>query len=146
MKLFEKFEKNDEAVSPVIGVILMVAITVILAAVIAAFVFGMTDSMQTQKTVGVQADLSIINDNTDDISLTILGGPDVSSLQSIKWTINQKNATTITGSNIHTGYAANVTNTSDDTDGWYNENHQYTVIATGYFKDGSDQILLKKTF
>jgi flagellin-like protein len=36
-----KFGKNDEAVSPVIGVILMVAITVILAAVIAAFVFGM---------------------------------------------------------------------------------------------------------
>lgn len=36
-----QFRKNDEAVSPVIGVILMVAITVILAAVIAAFVFGM---------------------------------------------------------------------------------------------------------
>lgn len=36
-----KFGRNDEAVSPVIGVILMVAITVILAAVIAAFVFGM---------------------------------------------------------------------------------------------------------
>lgn len=36
-----KFRKNEEAVSPVIGVILMVAITVILAAVIAAFVFGM---------------------------------------------------------------------------------------------------------
>ena len=36
-----QFRKNEEAVSPVIGVILMVAITVILAAVIAAFVFGM---------------------------------------------------------------------------------------------------------
>lgn len=36
-----KFGKNDEAVSPVIGVILMVAITVILAAVIATFVLGM---------------------------------------------------------------------------------------------------------
>ena len=36
-----RFRKNEEAVSPVIGVILMVAITVILAAVIAAFVFGM---------------------------------------------------------------------------------------------------------
>ncbi len=36
-----KFRQNEEAVSPVIGVILMVAITVILAAVIAAFVFGM---------------------------------------------------------------------------------------------------------
>ena len=35
--------KNDKrAVSPVIGVILMVAITVILAAVIAAFVFGIS--------------------------------------------------------------------------------------------------------
>jgi flagellin-like protein len=32
--------KRDDAVSPVIGVILMVAITVILAAVIATFVFG----------------------------------------------------------------------------------------------------------
>ena len=32
--------ENNSAVSPVIGVILMVAITVILAAVIAAFVFG----------------------------------------------------------------------------------------------------------
>ncbi|NPE28427.1 type IV pilin N-terminal domain-containing protein [Methanococcoides sp. SA1] len=36
-----KMNRNEDAVSPVIGVILMVAITVILAAVIAAFVFGM---------------------------------------------------------------------------------------------------------
>lgn len=34
-------QSNEKALSPVIGVILMVAITVILAAVIAAFVFGM---------------------------------------------------------------------------------------------------------
>ncbi|MGC9436106.1 MAG: archaellin/type IV pilin N-terminal domain-containing protein, partial [Methanomicrobiales archaeon] len=36
-----KFARDEEAVSPVIGVILMVAITVILAAVIAVFVFGL---------------------------------------------------------------------------------------------------------
>ncbi len=41
--------KNDEAVSPVIGVILMVAITVILAAVIAAFVFGMSGNISKTK-------------------------------------------------------------------------------------------------
>ena len=35
--------KDDDAVSPVIGVILMVAITVILAAVIASFVLGLGD-------------------------------------------------------------------------------------------------------
>ena len=34
---------DDDAVSPVIGVILMVAITVILAAVIASFVLGLGD-------------------------------------------------------------------------------------------------------
>lgn len=37
---------DDRAVSPVIGVILMVAITVILAAVIGVFVLGMGDQLQ----------------------------------------------------------------------------------------------------
>ena len=37
--------QDDDAVSPVIGVILMVAITVILAAVIATFVLGLGDSL-----------------------------------------------------------------------------------------------------
>jgi flagellin-like protein len=37
---------DDDAVSPVIGVILMVAITVILAAVIATFVLGLGDSLK----------------------------------------------------------------------------------------------------
>jgi flagellin-like protein len=35
------YRKNEEAVSPVIGVILMVVITVIIAALMAAFAFGM---------------------------------------------------------------------------------------------------------
>ena len=35
-----KYIKNDEAVSPVLGVILMVAITVIVATIIAVFMFG----------------------------------------------------------------------------------------------------------
>ena len=50
-----KFNKNDEAVSPVIGVILMVAITVILAAVIAAFVFGMAGNISKTKVVAATA-------------------------------------------------------------------------------------------
>ncbi len=44
MKLFRKDKKG---VSPVIGVILMVAITVILAAVIASFVFGMGSKVKS---------------------------------------------------------------------------------------------------
>ena len=52
-----KMNRNEDAVSPVIGVILMVAITVILAAVIAAFVFGMGPSeMAPQSSVRASAD------------------------------------------------------------------------------------------
>jgi flagellin-like protein len=54
---------DDRGVSPVIGVILMVAITVILAAVIGTFVLGLGDSLQQapQSTVNVE-------DATDDWS------------------------------------------------------------------------------
>jgi len=44
MDLKKLFNDDERAVSPVIGVILMVAITVILAAVIASFVLGLGDS------------------------------------------------------------------------------------------------------
>ena len=42
----ETLRKNMDAVSPVIGVILMVAIAVLLASVIAAFMFGLSDDSQ----------------------------------------------------------------------------------------------------
>ncbi len=67
---YSKLEKNEEAVSPVIGVILMVAITVILAAVIAAFVFGMGTP-----TKAPQASLKFsIDSATDTMSMTHGGG------------------------------------------------------------------------
>jgi len=44
---FSKLFDDDRAVSPVIGVILMVAITVILAAVIGTFVLGLGDQVQS---------------------------------------------------------------------------------------------------
>ena len=45
-----KHTQNENAVSPVIGVILMVAITVILSAVIAAFVLGMAGNIEKAPT------------------------------------------------------------------------------------------------
>ena len=64
--------KNDEAVSPVIGVILMVAITVILAAVIAAFVFGMSGNINKTKVVAATAQ----QPDATHISITYQGGQD----------------------------------------------------------------------
>ncbi|HQD26093.1 MAG TPA: type IV pilin N-terminal domain-containing protein, partial [Methanoculleus thermophilus] len=54
------FRENEDAVSPVIGVILMVAITVILAAVIAGFVLEMGENLPENKDVYVTTKLSTI--------------------------------------------------------------------------------------
>ncbi|MDD5474597.1 MAG: type IV pilin N-terminal domain-containing protein [Candidatus Methanoperedens sp.] len=74
MKNRMKITNNDEAVSPVIGVILMVAITVILAAVIAAFVFGMGTPTKTP-TVNMQLVRAQVG--TGQITLTHSGGETV---------------------------------------------------------------------
>jgi flagellin-like protein len=76
---------DDEAVSPVIGVILMVAITVILAAVIGTFVLGLGDQLQdTSPTMSLSFDEAAGND--EQIKVTHDGGdslnPDRISLTS----------------------------------------------------------------
>jgi len=58
MKLTNLLSDSDDsrAVSPVIGVILMVAITVILAAVIGTFVLGLGESVDQGATAGISYD------------------------------------------------------------------------------------------
>ena len=70
MNLKSAFRNDDRAVSPVIGVILMVAITVILAAVIGTFVLGLGDSLgdnQPSASIGVST-------SADNITLEHQGG------------------------------------------------------------------------
>jgi FlaG/FlaF family flagellin (archaellin) len=47
------FKKHDDAVSPVVGIILMVAITVIVAANVAIFVFGINPTSTPQASVKI---------------------------------------------------------------------------------------------
>ena len=46
MEIFSKFSGDDRAVSPVIGVVLMIAVVVILAAVVGAFATGVFGNQQ----------------------------------------------------------------------------------------------------
>ena len=64
--------KDDDAVSPVIGVILMVAITVILAAVIASFVLGLGDQNNPAPTASFDFDYTDdgSGSNTGDLTIT----------------------------------------------------------------------------
>ncbi len=65
---------DERAVSPVIGVILMVAITVILAAVIAAFVLDLGGSVGEDPQAGVDIDDS--NSSEVSVSVTSMGNSD----------------------------------------------------------------------
>ena len=67
MKYFNKFLRDQRGVSPVIGVILMVAITVVMGAVIAGFVYGYLGT--TSKAPNVA--LSVIDDPTDQVSVLV---------------------------------------------------------------------------
>ena len=68
---------EDRAVSPVIGVILMVAITVILAAVIGTFVLGLGDQVQESAPtaqINLNVDSGVSGDNDGTIEVAHNGG------------------------------------------------------------------------
>jgi flagellin-like protein len=73
--------QDDKGVSPVIGVILMVAVTVVLAAVIGSFVFGLGDGLNqpapsTQIEFDYDAangDLAVIHDGGDTLTAANTG-------------------------------------------------------------------------
>ena len=73
MNLKELFTE-DRGVSPVIGVILMVAITVILAAVIGAFVLGLGDQASES---APQASFDYNFNSNDSVNVTHGGGDDI---------------------------------------------------------------------
>jgi len=120
-------KKNEEAVSPVIGVILMVAITVILAAVIAAFVFGMAGNVGKTKVVAITAQ----RPSETSISVTNMGGPDVLTVTKLNVSVDGV-ASTDYNLTKDTGSTANLVTTSG-------KRH---VIVTGTFTDSSQQVLL----
>ncbi|MFB6301667.1 MAG: type IV pilin [Haloferacaceae archaeon] len=70
MKL-HRFLTDDRAVSPVIGVILMVAITVILAAVIGTFVLGLGQNVQSTPQASFAFDFDASNTK---VNVTHTGG------------------------------------------------------------------------
>ncbi|RXE55397.1 hypothetical protein ABH15_11660 [Methanoculleus taiwanensis] len=138
------FRENEDAVSPVIGVILMVAITVILAAVIAAFVFGMAGSVDTQKNVAI----GVKQVATNNLQVTVQGGQDLPELQYLKVTIDGGTAIyTIDGqstleattavkvvtSSLSVGEVFTAAGLSDSND---------HVVVVGHFNDGKEQLLI----
>jgi len=115
---------DDDAVSPVIGVILMVAITVILAAVIGTFVLGLGENVSQNASAGVseasgndyKVTLNSLGPSTDGIKCA---GVDVDSAEQHEYT--ESVGTTITcddsgeGDNPSTSVVAYGTDVQDAT-------------------------------
>ncbi len=76
MNIRKHFNEDDSGVSPVIGVILMVAITVILAAVIASFVLGMGPNTATTPTATFSSEAADTDSDpaADELSITMGSG------------------------------------------------------------------------
>ena len=143
--------KNEEAVSPVIGVILMVAITVILAAVIAAFVFGMAGNITKTKVVAA----TMSRPNATMVIITYSGGQDAATLTGLNVTVNGANGA-IQGTNPPAGTAF----ANDGTNNFGISNAKMipvgatfyvaattnsNIVVTGVFADGSTQVILQNT-
>jgi flagellin-like protein len=113
------FESSDRAVSPVIGVILMVAITVILAAVIGAFVLEIGDQQETAPNTSFsteqqmefyqEAPWSMANLTTVEISHAGGTNIDISSVE-IKVNGNE----TVVGSDSEPGWTPNDAHATPD--------------------------------
>jgi flagellin-like protein len=108
-------DDNERGVSPVIGVILMVAITVILAAVIGAFVLGLGDQVSTN---APQATIGFSFDSDTNVTLTHEGGDNIEKSE-IEISVG--------GSPLYDGSGFNNTNTDNATrsDTWS------STISTG---------------
>jgi archaeal type IV pilus assembly protein PilA len=134
--------ESEVAVSPVIGVILMVAVTVILAAVIATFVFGMTSNIPSSRTIVVTADST----TADNVVVIYKGGPDAQSFSYALVSVipsgggvttyeNVTHASNVLGSNV----GSTVIATAPTPGGFTGKDH---VLVTARFKDGTSQVVL----
>ena len=124
--------KREEAVSPVIGVILMVAITVILAAVIAAFVFGMASGVTKTKNVAATARQI----GTTGCVITWQGGPDNAM-------VSGYNVSITNSTNTGTIYFINANNVvGNSTSLPYCTTGNDHIVVVGVFSDGTQQVIL----
>ncbi|MEM4748183.1 MAG: type IV pilin N-terminal domain-containing protein [Archaeoglobaceae archaeon] len=119
---------DEKGVSPVIGVILMVAITVILAAVIASYVYGLAGTVK--KTYNVAFVVTSVSSN--EVTVKYMGGPDHAYVDKC-WALvdgDKKNDVTTTAIGA-------ISSVSHDKPG-----QSFDFAITCRFRDGSEQVVL----
>ena len=121
---------KESAVSEIIGVILIVALTVILAAIIGAYAFGWVQGVPMSRMVVVTVD----QPDATHMYVTYRGGPDHSLLEAL--TIRWADGTTTHVPNPKIGAVYHKPTTTGITP---MPDH---VVVTGHFKNNMDQVVL----
>ncbi|WP_368410917.1 type IV pilin [Halomarina pelagica] len=133
MNIRKLLDADERGVSPVIGVILMVAITVILAAVIGTFVLGLGDNVQTN----VQAGATIqANDEADTITTTFNSRQSEDTVIDVSYAVTGGTANVSSGTTLEAigeTTTATVSGTSGD---------EVTVTVTVTAKNGDTQTVV----
>ena len=126
-------KRNEDAVSEVMGTVLMVALVVILAAIIGSMVFGLVGNLQQTHIVGVSA----VRFNQTHITVTFNGGEKADQLNWLNITVNGAIRPSVGtfGSTTPLG-VGNSTTVTGNTSG---NDH---VIVVGNFADGTQQVVL----
>jgi len=105
-------DDSDRGVSPVIGVILMVAITVILAAVIGAFVLGLGDQVSNN---APQASFSFdFDSDNNNVTVTHNGGDNIES-SALNVTNSSGGSVAFTEDPVRTGDSVTLNYSTGDT-------------------------------
>ena len=141
---------DEKGVSPVIGVILMVAATIVIAAVVMGMLSGFGPPRRTYTVTATASEAYDLDGdgNTPDIEITYHGGPDHAYVDSISvsvdgyqvktWgTVNADNSDVTPGASVivDNGDIA----AADPIDTGPNNDH---VVVTATFLDGSTQVIL----
>lgn len=125
---------NKKGVSPVIGVILMVAATIVVAAVVLGMLGGFGPP---KKSYSVSVSASRMPDGN--VSVTFVGGPDASLVSSIRATVTDIDDTSNSKTDTLTLSSVGDTNMTDK--GPYNVTKAH-VVAIAAFADGTSQVVL----
>ena len=125
-----KAKKTSDAVSPVIGVILLVAVTVALVALATVIVFDIGSDVSDTADATVQ-----LEQQDNNMTATVIRNENVKS-----FTLSDSQ-----GSNNVTGTLENVGDTASiDVSGSANASGSVSVIAT--LKDGSEEVITSKDY
>lgn len=129
----KRFDKDDSGVSAVIGVILMVAITVVMAAIVSSWSSGVK-APNTPTTVGL--DIARSSSNIS-ITVTSIDPASAAPIPSINFSTSGASCTITNMSSANVGQSTTLTSCGDIT-------NLVRLIVTATYKDGTQKVLYSR--